>query len=145
MVMTEKGKRTVPVPSCALKGVGILKHIIITNNPLVAEKYEHVFWVDSTVEETLIRIRDMVYQGYELVSHPLAASLRMLFSPYRSVIVGKKSEKLVFEHAEIIEDSIIKYKNHMDLRKVDEANRDDYKKTDLLLLESALSDEKGKW
>jgi len=122
-----------------------LKSIIITNNPLVAEKYENMFWIDGSVEETLVKVRDMVYQGYELVSHPLAASLRMLFSPYRSVIVGRKNEKLDFDHAQIIEDSIIKYKNHTDARKVEESNRDDYKKMDLLLLESALSDEKGKW
>ncbi|MDD4171634.1 MAG: GrdX family protein [Syntrophomonas sp.] len=122
-----------------------MKSIIITNNPLVAEKYENMFWIDGSVEETLVKVRDMVYQGYELVSHPLAASLRMLFSPYRSVIVGRKNEKLDFDHAQIIEDSIIKYKNHTDARKVEESNRDDYKKMDLLLLESALSDEKGKW
>ena len=122
-----------------------MKSIIITNNPLVAEKYENMFWIDGSVEETLVKVRDMVYQGYELVSHPLAASLRMLFSPYRSVIVGRKNEKLDFDHVQIIEDSIIKYKNHTDARKVEESNRDDYKKMDLLLLESALSDAKGKW
>lgn len=122
-----------------------MKNIIITNNPLVAEKYINVFCIEGSVEETLIKVRDLVYQGYELVSHPLAASLRMLFSPYRSVIVGPKKETLNFEHAEIIESSIHKYKNHMDVRKKDEANREDYKKIDLLLLESALQDEQGKW
>lgn len=122
-----------------------MKHIIITNNPLVAQKYEGVLWMDDSVEKVLIKIRDLVYKGYELVSHPLPASLRMLFSPYRSVLIGPKNEKLNFEHAEIIENSIIKYKNHMDQRKTDEANRDDYKKIDLLLLESAVEEEQGKW
>jgi hypothetical protein len=122
-----------------------LKHLIITNNPLVAEKYENVLWTDGSVEKTLIIVRDFIHQGYELVSHPLAASLRMLFSPYRSIIIDKKKEKLNFEHAQIIEDSIIKYKKHMDLRKTDEKTRDDYKKIDLLLLEAALSEEQGKW
>ena len=117
--------------------------MIITNNPLVAEKYENVLWTDGSVEKTLIIVRDFIHQGYELVSHPLAASLRMLFSPYRSIIIGKKKEKLNFEHAQIIEDSIIKYKKH--LRKTDEKTRDDYKKIDLLLLEAALNEEKGKW
>jgi hypothetical protein len=119
--------------------------MIITNNPLVAEKYENVLWTDGSVEKTLIIVRDFIHQGYELVSHPLAASLRMLFSPYRSIIINNKKEKLNFEHAQIIEDSIIKYKKHMDLRKTDEKTRDDYKKIDLLLLEAALSEEKGKW
>ena len=87
----------------------------------------------------------MIHQGHELVSHPLAASLRMLFSPYRSLIVGKKNKKVDFEYAEIIEDSIAKYKKHMATRVADKANSDDYQKVDLLLLEVALHDEKGKW
>jgi hypothetical protein len=122
-----------------------LKHLIITNNPLVAEKYKNVLWTEGSVEKTLIIVRDFIHQGYELVSHPLAASLRMLFSPYRSVIISNKKVKLNFEHAQIIEDSIIKYKKHMDLRKTDENTRNDYKKIDLLLLEAALNEEKGKW
>ena len=122
-----------------------MKHLIITNNPLVAEKYENVLWTEGSVEKTLIIVRDFIHQGYELVSHPLAASLRMLFSPYRSVIISNKKAKFNFEHVQIIEDSIIKYKNHMDLRKTDERTRDDYKKVDLLLLEAALSEEQGKW
>lgn len=122
-----------------------MKHLIITNNPLVAEKYKNVLWTEGSVEKTLIIVRDFIHQGYELVSHPLAASLRMLFSPYRSVIISNKKVKLNFEHAQIIEDSIIKYKKHMDLRKTDENTRNDYKKIDLLLLEAALNEEKGKW
>lgn len=122
-----------------------MRHLIITNNPLVAEKYENVLWTAGSVEKTLIIVRDFIHQGYELVSHPLAASLRMLFSPYRSIVIGNKKAKLNFEHAQIIEDSIIKYKKHMDLRQTDEKTRDDYKKIDLLLLEAALNEEKGKW
>lgn len=93
---------------------------------------------DSSVEEVLTKVRDMVHQGHELVSHPLAASLRMLFSPYRSLIVGKKNKKVDFEYAEIIEDSITKYKRHMATRVGDKTNSDDYQKVDLLLLEVAL-------
>lgn len=122
-----------------------MKHIIITNNPLIPQKYEDVLWMDDSVEKVLIKIRDLVYEGYELVSHPLPASLRMLFSPYRSVIIGQKNEKVNFEHAQIIENSIMKYKKHMDTRKTDEATRDDYKKLDLLLLESAVEEETGNW
>ncbi|MGI6684151.1 MAG: GrdX family protein [Bacillota bacterium] len=118
-----------------------MKSIIITNNPAVKEKYENVLFIDGSVEETLIKVRDMVHQGYELVSHPLAASLRMIYSPYRSVILGKRESKVDFLYAEIIEDSIIKYKRHTDHRKKDIANSDDYQAIDLILLESALSEQ----
>jgi hypothetical protein len=70
-----------------------LRKKIVTNNPLVQNKYtDNVLYIDGNVEQTLIKVRDMVYEGYELISHPLPASLRMLFSPYRSIVIGKKQK-----------------------------------------------------
>lgn len=123
-----------------------MQSIIVTNNPIVAEKYENVFFVDGSVEKILIKVRDMVHAGYELISHPLAASLRMIYSPYRSVIVGNYQAKVVdFLSAEIIENSIIKYKMLTDHRKMDIANNADYQTVDLNLLESALSEQQIIW
>lgn len=123
-----------------------MQSIIVTNNPIVAEKYENLFFIDGSVEKILIKVRDMVHEGYELISHPLAASLRMIYSPYRSVIVGNYQAKVVdFLSAEIIEDSIIKFKRLTDHRKMDIANNADYQTVDLNLLESALSEQQIKW
>jgi hypothetical protein len=123
-----------------------LRKKIVTNNPLVQNKYmEDVLYIDGTVEQTLIKVRDMVYEGYELVSHPLPASLRMLFSPYRSIIIGKKQKKVDFMQAEIAEESINKYNTHMNSRQMDEVNSEGYQMVDLILLESALKDEQGRW
>lgn len=122
-----------------------MRNLIITNNPAVAETKENVLFVDGSSEETLIKVRDLVHEGYELISHPLAASLRMMFSPFRSVILGKKSEQMDAFSVEIIEDSIIKYKRHMDFRKRDTANSDDYKMIDLILLEAALQEQPITW
>lgn len=122
-----------------------MKNLIITNNPAVAESKDNVLFVDGSTEETLIKVRDFVHEGYELISHPLAASLRMMFSPFRSVILGKKSEQVDVLSAEIIEDSIIKYKRHMDFRKRDTANGDDYKMIDLILLEAAIQEQPVTW
>ncbi|WP_243450393.1 GrdX family protein [Desulfosporosinus sp. Sb-LF] len=119
--------------------------MIITNNPIVAEKHDHVLFLDGSVEEILIKVRDLVHEGYELISHPLPASLRMMFSPFRSIIIGRKLESMNFLDAEIIEDSIIKFKNHMDFRKADTVNGDDYKKLDQLLLESAIKEQMATW
>ncbi len=119
---------------------------IVTNNPLVQDKYtEDVLYIEGSVEQILIKVRDMVYEGYELVSHPLPASLRMLFSPYRSIVIGKKQEKVDFMQAEIAEESIHKYNTHMNSRQRDEVNGDGYQMVDLILLESALKDEQGRW
>ncbi|MHB8074350.1 GrdX family protein [Desulfosporosinus fructosivorans] len=122
-----------------------MRNLIITNNPTVAEMKDNVLFVDGSAEETLIKVRDLVHEGYELISHPLAASLRMMFSPFRSVILGKKSEQIDAFSAEIIEDSIIKYKRHMDFRRRDTAHGDDYKMIDLILLEAALEEQPLTW
>ncbi|SMC33920.1 GrdX family protein [Sporomusa malonica] len=122
-----------------------MKYLIVTNNPAVAEKNDNMLFVEGSAEETLIKVRDLVHEGYELISHPLAASLRMMFSPFRSVILGKKSTKVDSFSAEIIEDSIIKYKRHMDFRKRDTANAEDYKMIDLILLEAALAEQPVTW
>jgi len=122
-----------------------MKNLIITNNPAVAEKNNNVLFVDGSAEEALIKVRDLVHEGYELISHPLAASLRMMFSPFRSVILGRKLDKVDDFSAGVIEDSIIKYKRHMDFRIRDTANGDDYKMIDLILLESALDEQPVTW
>jgi len=119
-----------------------LREMIITNNPLVVEKYsERVLFIDGSVEQVLIKVRDMVHRKHGLISHPLPASLRVLFSPYRSVIIGRNNGDINPLQVEIVENSILKYKKHMDVREVDKENNEDYQMIDLTLLESALKDE----
>lgn len=118
-----------------------MKYLIVTNNPAVAASQENMLFVAGSAEETLIKVRDLVHAGYELISHPLAASLRLLFSPFRSVILGRKLTKVDACSARIIEDSIIKYKRHMDCRKPDAVHAEDYKMIDMILLEAALAEQ----
>ncbi|XOQ17980.1 MAG: PRC domain-containing protein [Sporanaerobacter sp.] len=80
----------------------------------------------------------MVHKDFVLVSHPLGASIRMLFSPYRSIIVGEKVEEIDVFSVEIIENSIISYKKHMEVRNADWDNKEDYQLIDNELLESTL-------
>jgi hypothetical protein len=122
-----------------------MANLIVTNNPAVAEREANILFVAGSTEETLVKVRDLIHEGYELISHPLAASLRMMFSPFRSVILGKQSTKVDLVSVEIIEDSIIKHKKHMDFRKQDTANGEDYKMIDLILLEAALAEQPVTW
>lgn len=119
-----------------------LKNTIITNNPLVRDKYsENVLFIDGSVEQVLIKVRDLVHEGYELITHPLPASLRIMFSPYRSVIIGQKKGAIDPLHIEIAEESVLKYKRQMSSREVDLKHNTDYQQIDLILLESALQSE----
>ncbi|MDD2497521.1 MAG: GrdX family protein [Desulfitobacteriaceae bacterium] len=122
-----------------------MKKLIITNNPAVKEKFKNVFFIDGSPQDILTKVRDLVHQGHGLISHPLSASLRMMFSPYRTVVLSTKKEQIDFFSAEIIEDSIIKYKNHMNYRKIDNVHSEDYQVIDILLLEAALNEDTGSW
>lgn len=126
--------------------MSITDYLIITNNPLVSDKYKddfEVFFVNGSVEDTLIKVRDLVHQGYILINHPLPASLRMLFAPCRSIAVERPGGKINPAHVDIIEGSIEKYKRHMAVRRVDEVNAEDYKLIDLKLFESGMNFKMG--
>ena len=120
----------------------------ITNNPLVQRAFEEdreqfcpdVKYLECSAEALLIAVRDKVHSGYSLISHPLAASIRMIYSPYRTVILGAKEEKPDIHHIEVIESSIIKHRQITEHRISDDANSEAYQWIDLQLLYAALKE-----
>lgn len=81
---------------------------VVTNNPML-KGAEDVIFVDGTFRDVLVKVRDLVYSGHELVSHPLFASSRMMFSPFRTVLVGDKLQRPSDFECEVIEDAIAQY------------------------------------
>lgn len=111
---------------------------IITNNPVVKNEFENVYFVDGDFQKVMVKVRDMVHQGYDLISHPLGASIRIAFSPFRSIIIGQRNNKINPIHVGIIENSIISLKNLTEGRVADRKNDDDYSLVDRELLISTL-------
>ena len=130
--------------------VNILNVLIITNNPLVRDTYREsaactrscveVCYVAGDVLSLMLRVRDMIYEGYPLLGHPLPASIRIIYSPYRSVMVGAALGELDPWHAEVVEESLRKYRQTMARRTPDEGNAKDYAWVDLQLLAAALKE-----
>jgi len=124
--------------------------LVITNNPLVREACgknatDDFFrvearYVDGDVEHLLLKVRDMVHEGYPLLSHPLPASIRMIYSPYRSVMLGASIGELDLWYAETIEDSLRKYRRGTEYRIPTRVNDEDYKWMDMHLLSAALKE-----
>lgn len=114
---------------------------IITNNPIVKENFENILFVEGEFLDVLIKVRDLVYIGHELINHPLGASIRMMFSPYRSIIIGEKTSTNNQYFIETIENSIINYKKQMEVRLVDYDNKEDYASIDKYLLISAIRED----
>lgn len=115
-----------------------LDYQIITNNPVVKNEFENVYFVEGDFQEVMVKVRDMVHQGYDLISHPLGASIRIAFSPFRSIIIGQRNNKINPIHVGIIENSIISLKNLTEGRVADRKNDDDYSLVDRELLISTL-------
>lgn len=119
-----------------------MEYQIVTNNLKVKDTYSDVIFVAGGFEEVLIKVRDLVHCGHELINHPLGASIRMLYSPFRSIIIGSKKEKAENMQIEIIENSIDNYRKHMEVRESDIENSEDYALIDSELLKSALEENK---
>ena len=82
----------------------------------------------------------MIYEGYQLLSHPLPASIRTISSPYRSIMLGAISRKLDPWHAEVAEESLRKYRQTMEHRVPDKTNAEDFAWIDMQLLSAALKE-----
>ena len=65
--------------------------IVVTNNEKVRDSYPSVEWVEGPVSSVMNRVEEMLCQGYSLVSCPMSANNRLNRSPYRSIIVDRKS------------------------------------------------------
>lgn len=113
--------------------------MIVTNNPLV--KNPDVF-VDGDFRDVLLKVRDLVFEGYELETHPLFASIRMMFSPVRTVILKDEphapNENLASSNT--ITQAIELYDNTMGNRRPDMVHKDDYAMIDHELFLSALQE-----
>lgn len=115
---------------------------IITNNPFVQEKEElrdYVRYVDGTYKDVLKTVRDLVQQGYPLLSHPLSGSVKPNETPYKSVLVGTKRQSLDAWGEEIIEQCIVACEKFPDLhRNWSDRVLSDFQYIDYTLLESAV-------
>lgn len=117
--------------------------IIITNNKKVFEKFNDKYLVeyeDSTYKEILIKVRNKVHEGHEVLTHPLASSVKPNETPFKSIIISKKQGKLNYNSLTVIENSIGTYDKFPMLQvKWTESVLDDFRTIDLTMIESALN------
>lgn len=111
---------------------------IVTNNTIVKDNYENIIFVEGDFFDVLLEVRNYIHLGHELISYPLGASIRMMYSPIRSILISKELKDIDENSIEVIENSIEKYKLTMGERNVDERNRRDYEVIDYELIKSAI-------
>jgi hypothetical protein len=119
--------------------------MIITNNNTVFDKYKdkyNINFVDGNFRDVLIKTRDKIHEGYELLTHPLSSSVKPNEAPYKSIIISEKNGSINYDSLMVIENSIITYDNFNKDRKSFKFNEkimEDFKLVDLTVLESALN------
>lgn len=81
--------------------------LIVTNNPKIGENVSdrEVVTLDENYVGILKRCRDLIHEGYELLSHPLYGSVKPNETPYRTVIM-KKGKSLDVNSLNLIEEAI---------------------------------------
>mgnify|MGYP000942063669 CR=1 FL=1 len=119
-------------------------NIVITNNPLVVEKYRDtvlIEYYDVSLLELLELVRDKVHLGYKLLTHPLSSSVKPNETPYKTIIISY-GEKLDVSSLNIIENSILTAKKligNSGLPKWNERILKDFQVVDLSIIEVAIN------
>ena len=119
------------------------KYMVITNNPLVRSRLDDthaVIYLELSYEELLKVVRDRIYEGHRLLTHPLSGSVKPKETPYKSVLISERKEKVDGESVRLIENAILVCQKFQDKSKYyKEEVYKDFQLVDWTLLESGLA------
>ena len=88
------------------------KYRIITNNPLSLRcipDYYQIEYRECSYREILVTVRDLVYAGHRLYTHPLSGSVKPNETPYKSVVISKSPLGMDLGEAEIMSNSLVTF------------------------------------
>ena len=118
-----------------------MKYIIITNNPLVRDKYldKNVEYFDIKYEDVLQKVKNKIAEGHKILTHPLSGSVKPKETPYKSIMITESKGALDLDSLSIIENAIetaSKFKERSD--KWTEKVLKDFELVDFTLIDSAM-------
>ncbi len=123
--------------------------VIVTNNPrLPSGEYENIeIEKKKNLKDVLRHSRDLVHRGAELITHPLAGSLKPWQNPYRSIGLARR-EKMDQNSLEIMENVLERYRSFdrdgrrsRDQKETSENLKEDYSRIDLEFIREILPEE----
>jgi len=128
-----------------------MKYKLVTNNSFVHDEYskpgidknlvELIYNPEDGFIETLKRVRDLVHDGHELLTHPLTGSVKPYETPYKSIAVSAKAGSLNMDSLKIIEDAIVltqQFLDDYDHREFSERVYNDFRLIDYNLIKSGI-------
>jgi len=122
-----------------------MEKIIITNNPLIKEKFSATYQIELYQKDyigILETVRDKIHLGHELLSHPLAGSIKPNETPYRTILISKNKKQLDMRSLTLIESAIEttrKFLNNRPTPDWESIALYDFQTVDLSLIENVLS------
>ena len=114
---------------------------ILTNNPLVCEKYPKLaLKLECGVEGVFLAGRDEIHLGAVAINHPLSGSIKPNESPYKSLVLSTRRGPLD-EYSLTVIESALDVLRKMPVRNIDfpAAVLEDFQVIDLDLLDSAIA------
>ncbi|MDO5717828.1 MAG: GrdX family protein [Tissierellia bacterium] len=117
-----------------------MKHIILTNNKTIVDDENQIVLVPGEFRDVLVEARNYIHLGHRLKVSPLPASIRMFYSPVRSVVISKEPSEIDSDSVIMIENAIEMYDKSLGERNIDYSNLNDYEIIDRQLLQSALTE-----
>lgn len=121
------------------------KAIIITNNILSLNAYNNKFqvdFIDGSLLDVLICVRDYIHKGHILLTHPLMGSIKPNQTPYKTVAISFKFEnELDLDSLMFIENSIESTKkllSNSPLRNWKDSILEDFRVIDFDLINNAI-------
>jgi len=114
--------------------------LILTNNPLVCEKYPKLAKVlECGVEGIFLAGRDEIHLGAVAINHPLSGSIKPNESPYKSLVLSLRRGSLD-EYSLTVIEAAIEVLRKMPVRDIDFPAQvlEDFQVIDLDLLDSAI-------
>ena len=125
-----------------------MDNVMVKNNCRCFENWKDIFQMEFeegwTYLDVLTKARDYIHQGYHLLTHPLAGSVKPNQTPFKSIILSKDTleDAEEFRDLVLIEDSIAAYHKFIKGKPLPdwpEKSREDFRTVDLSLMEGVVS------
>ncbi|MGX7112093.1 GrdX family protein [Gemella cuniculi] len=117
---------------------------LVTNNPKFRDaKFRNIEieFLDNSYLEILIKVRDYIYEGWELMTHPLYGSVKPNETIYRSIVIRESRSLNIFSTNLISEaiETYRKFKKNKLIPNWSNSVKDDFSVIDFDLIKNAIT------